>query len=313
MKRAHLDHCLKLKQLCFNFKQIFTATLLAVFCVPANAGFKLEFNAGMEYDSNVATDDADTDVGLGDVARNLSLGLAYDYKINKHWNLSSAYRLNDTQWNTYDQFDSQMHIGVFRLGYQKEKNSSDISLIHAYGSVDGEDFLSLNRLSPALAYLINTHWYIRAQSDFSQKTFARYEQRNGSSLAASLYLYRFIDRTRFYVIAQAQVKQENANESIYAYQASVFKLQLKRDWELFNYKGTSRLKGRYEKRQYEGVRAAINAAREDERWRLALQNSLNISKRWQITSSLQSDYFYSNVTAANYRQERIQLGLTWEF
>lgn len=295
------------------FLAALTATLLAVFCFPANANFKLELEAAMEYDSNVATDAADMNAGLGDVARNLSLGLGYDAKINKHWSISGLYRVNDIQWYTYDEFDSQMHISLLRFGYQQRKFSSDLSVIHAYGSVDGEDFLKLNRISPGLGYLINTNWYIRAQGDVSKKTFALYEQRNGNAFAASLYLYRFIDRTRFYVTAQAQLKQENAKNDVYAYQASIFKLQLKRNWTLFNLEGSSRLKARYEKRQYEGIRSAINAAREDDRWRLALQTYVHINKQWKITSSLQGDWFDSNVAAAHYDQERVQVGLAWEF
>ena len=295
------------------FLTALTATLLAVFCLPANADFKLELEAAMEYDSNVATDAADNNAGLGDVARNLSVGLGYDFKINQHWNISSLYRVNDTQWYTYDEFDSQMHIGLVRMGFQQRKFSSDLTMIHAVGRVDGEDFLKLNRLSPGLGYLINTNWYIRAQGDVSQKTFALYEQRNGEAFAASVYLYRFIDRTRFYLTAQAQLKQENAKDDVYAYQASIFKLQLKRDWSVFNVKGSSRLKAHYEKRQYEGMRSAINAAREDNRWRLALHTNVQINDHWKLTSSLQGDWFDSNVAAADYDQERVQVGLAWEF
>jgi hypothetical protein len=317
MITAFAGNGLKLKHSCFGFNsfsiRFITATLLAVFCFPVYAGLKLEVEAAMEYDSNVATDAADTDAGLGDVARNTSLGLGYDFKINNHWNLSSVYRLNDTHWYTYDEFDSQMHIGLMRLGYQQENISSDISLIHAYGRVDGKDFLSLNRLSPALGYVINSNWYFRVQSDVSQKTFALYEQRNGDSLAASFYLYRFIDRTRFYITAQMQWKQEDTQDNVYTYQANTFKLQLKRDWQLLSYKGSTRLKGQYEKRQYEGIRTSINAAREDDRWSLALQSSVHLTKQWRINSRLQTDYFDSNVAAANYDQERIQLGLSWEF
>ena len=46
------------------FVAALTATLLAVFCLPANADFKLELEAAMEYDSNVATDAADNNLSL---------------------------------------------------------------------------------------------------------------------------------------------------------------------------------------------------------------------------------------------------------
>ena len=314
--KRRLKQNLKLSfNLSFNstFIAVLTATLLAVFCLPANAGLKLELDAAMAYDSNVATDVADTNAGLGDVARNLSLGIGYDTKINDHWSISSTYRLNDTHWHTFHEFDSQMHIALLRIGNQQQRLNSDFSLIHAYGSVAGKDFLSLNRLSPGLGYLINSHWYIRSQVDVSDKTFALYEQRNGHAFAASLYLYRFIDRTRFYVTAHAQLKQEHTQDDVYAYQASIFKLQLKRDWSLFNFQGSSRLKARYEKRQYAGIRSAINAARKDHRWRVALQSDLQLNKQWKITSNLQGDWFSSNVAAAHYDQERIQIGLGWEF
>lgn len=118
MKRAAQGQPLKLKLSLFSFKSIFTATMLAVFCLPASAGFKLEVDAGFEYDSNVATDAAETDAGIGDFSRNLKLGLGYDHQLNKRWNLSGLYRLSDTRWQTYNEFDNQMHIGVVRLRHQ---------------------------------------------------------------------------------------------------------------------------------------------------------------------------------------------------
>lgn len=313
MKRAEQGHRMKPKFPFFGFFPALTATMLAVFCLPTHADFKIEVDAGFEYDSNVATDAAETDAGIGDFSRNLKLGLGYDHQLNKHWNLSGLYRLSDTRWQTYSEFDNQMHIGIARLGHQLGKSSSDLSFIHAYGSVDGMDFLSLSRVSPALGYLINSQWYIRAQSDFSHKTFDQYEQRNGNAFAASLYLYHFINRTRFYINALAQWKDENANDDVYAYQASTLRLQLKRDWSFSGYKVTGRILGRYEKRQYEGVRRSINAARADERYRLALESSIQLAKNWQLSSSIQADWFNSNVAAVDYNQERVRFGLSWEF
>ncbi len=313
MRKAEQGHRLKSKLPRFGFIPTLTATMLAVFCLPTQAGFKLEVDAGFEYDSNVATDAAETDAGIGDFSRNLKLGLGYDHQLNKRWNLSGLYRLSDTRWQTYSEFDNQMHIGVARLGHQLGKLSSDLSLIHAYGSVDGMDFLSLSRISPAFGYLINPKWFIRAQSDFSHKTFDQYKQRNGNAFAASLYLYHFIDRTRLYISAQAQWKDENANDEVYAYQANTLKLQLKRDGTWWGYKFTSRIKGHYEKRQYVGYRRVINAARADERWRLGLETSVKLTEHWQLSGSVQTDWFDSNVAAANYDQERFQLGFSWEF
>lgn len=118
MKRAAQGHRFKPKFPRFGFTPTLTATMLAVFCLPASAGFKLEVDAGFEYDSNVATDAAETDAGIGDFSRNLKLGLGYDHQLNKRWNLSGLYRLSDTRWQTYNEFDNQMHIGVVRLGHQ---------------------------------------------------------------------------------------------------------------------------------------------------------------------------------------------------
>ena len=43
----------------------------------------------------------------------------------------------------------------------------------------------------------------------------------------------------------------------------MFKVQLKRDWQLLDYSVNSRLQGRYEQRQYEGLRPTINSARKE--------------------------------------------------
>lgn len=290
-----------------------TATLLAVFCVPVQAGVTLELAAGEEYDSNVAVDVAETNAGLGDQARTLQLALGYKGQLSERWTLDSRYQLHDSRWQRYSAYDSQMHTGLLRAGYQQGRNSSDISLIHARASVAGQDFMQLNRFSQAQGRLLSRHWYLRLQGDLSQKTFTPYPRRDSEGYAVSLSLYRFIDRTRFYLSATVQVKQEHTDDPLYRYGAGLLRLQLRRDWSLLGLAFSSRLQGRVEHRQYPAYRSDIEGARADTRWRLGLDTRLDLSQRWSLTGSVQADRFDSNVPAAAYDQQRLRLALNWAF
>ncbi|CBL45801.1 Hypothetical protein HDN1F_22180 [gamma proteobacterium HdN1] len=290
---------------------------LALVCLPffssfTWAGTKIELEAGMEYDSNVGIEEADITSGVGDSASDLSLGISYDHKID-HVNLSASYQLQDTRWQEYAEFNSQLHIGVLRAGYQMGVQGVDFSLAQAYGQVDGKDFLRLTRASPAYSRLIGNRWYVRTQADFSRKDFSQYDSRNSDSFAGNLYLYRFLDRTRFYLSGQMQLKSERAANEIYSYSGALAKIQIKRDFRIFDKKLSSRLHARIETRDYEGWRSDIRAARQDLRYRVAFENELAFNRHWQLQAKLQQEWFDSNLPVADYRQWRASLGLVWEF
>lgn len=292
---------------------ILTATLLAVFCVPAQAGVALELEAGLEYDSNVAVDAAETNAGIGDQAQTLRLALGYNQALGRRGNISGRYQLYDSRWQRYSAYDTRMHTGVLRSGFQHGRFSADLALIHARADVDSREFLRLNRLSPTLGWLLNRQWYFRAQTDISEKQFADFPRRDSDGLAGSLHLYRFIDRTRFYLSGSLQWKTETAADPVYSYQASSLRLQIRRDWSLAGLVFTSRLQARYEQRQYDAERTDIRAARADDRWRLGLETTLKLTPHWQLEAAVHSDRFDSNLPVADYSQQRYRLGVGWSF
>lgn len=292
--------------------QLTKAAFLAALVFPAWAGAKVELRTGLEYDSNVAPDSLESNADKGDYARELKLGLGYEQRTQR-LTAMALYQFEDSRWQSYSDYDSQMHIGLGRLAYQGTEYSADISLAQAYSQVAGREFLQLSRASPALGKLFNSRWYGRAQLDISRKTFADYSARDSDSLAGSLYLYHFIERTRFYLSGQVQFKNERATQDIYSHQAWTTQLQLKKRWVLFDRDFDLRLKGRIEQRDYQGERSDIQARRQDIRLRAALEGSWQLGLGFALTGELRQDWFHSNVQAADYDQYRASLGIEWGF
>lgn len=297
----------------FGFRALTTASLLAVFCIQVYAGVSVELEAGLEYDSNVAVDAAESDSGLGDQAQLLQMALGYQQPLGKTLNLSGRYQLSDTRWQRYSDYDTRMHTGVLRMGWQPGRLNSDLALIAAQAEVDDQVFLNLSRVSPAIGWLLNRHWYVRGQADVTRKEFPGFPARNSQGGAFGLHLYRFIDRTRFYLSSSLQWKTEQADDPIYSYDAASVRVQLRRDWTLAGKTLSTRVQGRFEQRRYEEPRTDIGAARADDRWRIGLESSLQLSRRWNLEAGLNSDSFRSNLAAADYDQQRYRLGLVWRW
>ncbi|MEN9465621.1 MAG: hypothetical protein RL217_1802 [Pseudomonadota bacterium] len=291
---------------------LFIAALWAALVVPAWADAKVELAGGLEYDSNVAPDTLEANVNQGDYATWLKLGLGYRQNLGA-FSGQMDYQLQDSRWLHNPSFNSQMHLGLGRLGYQQHGHSAELALVQAYGLVDGQDFLRLTRLSPAYGRLLNARWFMRLQGDLSEKTFADFAERNSQTQAGSLYLYRFFDRTRFYLSAQLQLKDEQAQAAVYSYQAWLVQLQLKRSWQVAGRELSVRAKGRMEERQYQGWRSDIQSRRHDWRLRAALEADFKLGAGWALHASWQQERFNSNLALADYDQYRSQIGLSFEF
>lgn len=288
-----------------------TALTGAVFCFPVRAEVSVDLSAGLEYDSNVAVDPVDLTSGLGDVAQTLKLALGYEQNLGSSWEVNGSYRLSDSQWQTYSEYDTRLHIGSLGLKHRSGRRTADLTASYAQAELAGQPFLQLQRLTPAVGWLINREWYWRNQLNLNQKRFSNYPDRDSDGVAVRSQLFRFFDRTRYYLSCNGMLRQESANNDIYSYQAGGLNLALKRDWHLWGQAMTTTLSAGAEQREYVGVRSDIGQARSDWRYQTRLENQWQLTGHWQLALSLGYDDLRSNLDAANYHQYQGELTLSW--
>lgn len=288
-----------------------TALTGAVFCFPVRADVSVDLSAGLEYDSNVAVDPVDLTSGLGDVAQTLKLALGYEQNLGSSWEVNGSYRLSDSQWQTYHEYDTRLHIGSLGIKRRSGRHTADLTASYAQAELAGQPFLQLQRLTPAVGWLINREWYWRNQLNLNQKRFRNYPDRDSDGVAVRSQLFRFFDRTRYYLSFNGMLRQESANNDIYSYQAGGLNLALKRDWQLWGQAMTTTLSAGAEQRDYVGVRSDIGQARSDWRYQTRLENQWQLAEHWQLALSLGYDDLRSNLDAANYHQYQGELTLSW--
>ena len=287
-------------------------TALAV-SFSARAEFTATLGAGFEYDSNVEVEAAETNAGLGDTGRTLDVELGLKQRLSGHWQMSGAYLFNDTRWQRYSTYNTQLHTGMLQLRGSHGALTTELTGVYAAAYLTEQDFLQLRRISPALGWMPDRHWYLRSQLDAGRKTFNDYSGRDSDSLGLRLQFFRFFNRSAFYLTGGGQWKQETADDPQYSYRAGIGRLALKRDWTLAGHELSSRLFLRVEHREYLSTWTDLDAARDDWRLRAGLSNRLMLGAGWSLALKLQNDDFRSNLSAADYSQYRVDAGVQWQF
>ncbi|MCA6058943.1 hypothetical protein HUF18_04085 [Thalassolituus sp. ST750PaO-4] len=280
-------------------------TLLLVFAAQAKAGLQLELAAGAGYDSNVAPDVTDINAGLGDSYHALEASLGWRTAGRRGVQFETSYWLKEQRWQVYSEYDNRLQTGLLRFGYQGDVLATDVALIAATADVDGQSYMQLERISPALGFIPSESLYVRTQFDFMRKTYEQNSARDSERSAARLQLYWFFRSSGLSLSALIQGVDEQADAQVYSYQAGIGRLSLRHRSRWFGLSVVNHLRARLEQRQYDDVT--------EQRQRLEISSRWQLSQRWQWSVSLQRDDRQSDFAAASYDQNRLESAIRWSF
>jgi len=286
------------------------ATLLAAFSVSvAQADFKAGVAASSQYDSNVLPDPELVDGRVSAAwGQKYSAYMALSADIDKRWQLVGRYDLSRSVWNDVSGYDSRIQSGYLRLS-RRGIWSPEVVLLGADAHVEGRDFMQLRRISPALGYLLSKRWYLRTQLDLSDKHFQDYAERDSRQLHGRLLAFWLLDGTRRYLSVQGGLKQENADDDLYSYQAWVGRIKWKQRLVVMD----SWFSVKAERRMYDTVRLSLGEERQDMRWRLASGLSWPLGAGIEMTGEVGRDMYHSNLDVADYAQNRLEVGIRWDY
>lgn len=294
-------------------KTLQAATFVAAFfAYPALAELQLGAAAMAQYDSNVLTDDEVTLQTTAATGTKLSAFAGYGGRLpdsipgNLQW--QGRYDVSKSSWQNVTGYDSLLQSGYLRLS-RKGRFSPEVSLLMADAQVEGQDFLELKRVSPAIGYLWSSDWYGRAQLDLSQKTFAQYPERDSDQLRARLMLYWLMDKTRRYLSVQAGIKREDASDPLYSYQAFTGRLRWKDTFGPVRWD----IGMKTELRQYDEIRESLGEERQDQRYRFSTGVEWPIAAGFSFVAEAGHDIYRSNLDVADYSQNRLEAGIEWEY
>ena len=137
------------------------------------------------------------------------------------------------------------------------------------GALDGEEFLELLRVSPALAGFISKKWYARGAYVYSDKSITQRPERDAETHAGEGDLYFFRRGLRSYFNFGYKYKDEDAVAARLDYTSHSFKLRYIHRLEVLSRITKLELAWRYEDRDYSSITPSIGEERRDKRnrWR----------------------------------------------
>lgn len=265
--------------------------------------FSADLGIGLEYDSNVSVEEIDSTRSESDYALNLDLGLELNQSLTEKTELAVTYDFAQTNYRDFSEVDRQTHILGTDLAWDLDKLDSNLSLFYIHSRLDGDKFLELYRVSPALSGFLAKKWFARGAYVYLDKSIADRPERDAETHAGEFDLYYFLRGLRSYFNIGYRYRDEDAVAEELDYQSHSVKLRYIQRFELFARMTKLELAWRYEDRDYGSIHPDIGEKRADERhrWRADYEIPLWAGGALQLYYS-HADY-NSNYEPVDYTQD----------
>jgi hypothetical protein len=270
----------------------------------------LSFGTGIEYDSNVAVLELDSSTDAGDRSLLFDFGVGYDKPDGGRFDVQAGYDFSQSLHDDFDSFDVRIHRGSGTLSYDLGRVDLGATLQHAYAELDGNEFLTLQQISPYVSKLVGRRLFLRFAYAHSDKDFAGNPTRSANADALSADAYVFIDGLRTYLVFGFRVDDENAIDSQFDYAGDMLRAQLAKRLMAGERELTLRTSLRFENRDYDSPTLSIGNPRRDDRRQLELSLDVPLGRRTtaqvvyehaDLSSNLPSVDFAENVLSLKFR------------
>jgi hypothetical protein len=224
---------------------------------------------GGEYDSNVSVEEVDAAISESDYAFTFDVGVGMRQQFTDRLELGLSYDFSLSKYHEFSQVDRATHLLGADFALDFDKVDSNLSVFYVHSRLDGEEFLELYRVSPALAGFLSKKWYARGAYVYSDKSITQRPQRDAETHAGEGDLYFFRRGLRSYFNFGYKYKDEDAVAARLDYTSHSVKLRYIHRLEVFSRTTKLELAWRYEDRDYSSVTPSIGEERWDKRnrWR----------------------------------------------
>jgi hypothetical protein len=267
----------------------------------------LSLGTGIEYDSNVAVLELDTSTDAGDRSLLLDFGVGYDKPDSGRFDLQAGYDFSQSLHDDFDSFDVRIHRGSGTLSYDLGRVDVGATLQHAYAELDGNEFLTLQQISPYVSKLLGRRLFLRFAYTHSDKDFAGNAPRSANADALSADAYVFIDGLRTYLVFGLRLDDENAIDSQFDYGGDVLRAQLAKRLQAHDRELTLRASLRFENRDYDAATPSIGNPRRDDRRQLELSLDVPMGQRTTAQAAYEHADNSSNLPSVDFAEDVLSL------
>ncbi len=259
-------------------------------------------SAGLEYDSNVSVEEVDRSSNESDYALTLEAGIDARQPLSERSTVQLSYDFSANIYQTFSEVDRQTHIVGSGINWKFDAVDTDLSLYYINSRLDGEEFLELYRVSPAVSGFLSKRWFSRLAYVYQDKAVAERPLRDAITDSWEIDLYFFVRGLRSYLNLGYRYKDEDAQAAQLDYRSDSFKLRYVQRIEALSKLMKLELSWRYEDRDYRFDTPSIGEKRADDRHRLGIDVEVPLTSR----SALQFYYghgdYDSNLQRVDYTQ-----------
>jgi hypothetical protein len=276
-----------------------------LFGVSAQADDRLSavVEAGVEYDSNVAIEEADVDAREGDAAA--VFGLDLDYWIVEN-GLRVGYDFSQRAYADLKDFNQQVHRPSIVL--QHRRGPARFALDYTFSHVrrGGDALYDMHAVTPSVAGRLGAGRQGRLYYTYADKAFDRITRRDaevhrvGGSFRQALGGKRSLTFT-------GRFETEDAVDPALDFDGYQFGAAFRAPLPATKRKGELEFASAFRKRDYDNITPSIGARREEERLTLSAAATVPIARRFGIRGEYRYMDRDSNFPVADYTENRVSL------
>ena len=275
--------------------------------------FKVEVSAGVEYDSNISVERLDINTTENDYAALLDLDVDYKKSLTPVATFTAGYSFSQSLHRDLDDFDVQTHLLSTGLTGDFGATSAGLNYYYADSTLGGDDFLTLQRVSPFVSHYFSKRVLLRSAFTYTDKSFDGRPTRDADSSALGADLYYFFDGAKHYVSLGYKYEQEDANDRRFEHDSQQLRLRWIKRVSLLARDAKLRLGWRYEQRDYDASNSAGARRRDDDRQRLSAELELPLSKKSYLSLEYEYSDFQSTLDSADYTQHLARVRAGYKF
>lgn len=273
----------------------------------------IEGKAGVEYNSNVAVLDLDTNTGEGDWAATFNGLIEVSGNPVEQLVLRGGYEFSQTLHDEFDAFDLTLHRGFAEAGYDFGFVTFGVLGNLAQANLDGDEYLTFTQISPYLSQQFGDTLFVRVSYAATDKSFEGRPQRDATSDTIAADAYFFLEGTKRYIVIGGKAVDEDATSDEFDFSGGSGRIRYVQRFDALEREVTLRAGVEYEQRDYDATSPIIGAAREDRRTGVELSLEAPLVDNVFVEGSYRFGDYQSNLATADYDEHvtSVKLGVKY--
>ena len=270
-------------------------------------------NVGYSYDDNVSVDEIETSSGRGDQAVEYGARLELKHAFTSALKTTLSASHTSTNYNVFPELDRDTNAFSGNLAYDFSRSSASVNYFYINAQIDGKDFLTYQRISPAVSFFTGKQWYWRLAYVEGDKDFETRRGRSATIQGFEVDSYFFLQGLKSYFNFGIATREEDSLAANFDYDSYSAKARWTTRFQLLAHEAKFEASLKYEDRDYLSRSWGISDLRSDQRVRTRARLTINAWEGTKLQLYASYNNYTSNLPSADYDQRVTGIKLIYDF